>query len=273
VRSKIFVFSAFTFYLSLFTYHAFAAISWNEVKGDHFLVYYENNESFAREVLRNSEMYYTRIAEDLGYPRYSNFWSWENRAKIFIYASEKTFREATGEAEWSHGMASYSKKEIHTFQSGRNFLISILPHEITHLIFRDFVGFEGQVPLWMDEGVAQWEEPEKREMALLIARYLIKTDQDYPIQDLMTTDVRSLQDEAKVHAFYMQSVTLVDFLVKSYGGQRFTEFCRQLRDGKKFNDALSGAYTGRIENLYDLDQKWRKYVMAIDVKPQTEVYT
>ncbi len=249
------------------------AADWEEVKGDHFIVYYKpgSDEGFAREVVRNAEIYYNRIASDLGYPRYSNFWQWENRVKIYIHSDEKEFQKMTGQPGWSHGMANYTTKEIHSFHSEENFMETLLPHEITHLIFRDFVGLEGQIPLWLDEGVAQWEEPLKRVQARKYARYLIQIDQEYPVIDLTTTNVQKLTDENKVHAFYMQSVSLVDFLVTTYGPNSFTEFCRQLRDGKRFQDALAAAYPNSISGYVDLENKWRKYVM--EDPEQIEIYS
>ena len=118
----------------------------------------------------------------------------------------------------------------------------------------------------MDEGVAQWEEPAKREMSKKIARYLVSTAKDFHTQDLMTTDVRKIRDEEKVHYFYMQSVSLVDYLIKTYGPLSFTEFCRALRDGKKFEEALRAAYPESIGSLNDLDSKWREYASQEDAQ-------
>ena len=243
---------------------AFAA-EWQELRGDHFITFYKSDEEFARQVAHKAETAYKRIAEDLGYARYSNFWQWDSRVKIYIYDSESDFKKMTGQPGWSEGMANYTTKQIHALNRGEGFIDGILPHEITHLIFRDFVGLEGEIPLWMDEGVAQWEEPMKRAMSKKIARYLVATGKDFHTQDLMMTDVRTLQDEEKVHNFYMQSVSLVDYLVKSYGGQSFTEFCRALRDGKKFEEALRSAYPNSIENVNDLDTKWREYASKEDI--------
>jgi hypothetical protein len=64
----------------------------------------------------------------------------------------------------------------------------------------------------------------------------------------------------------------VDFLVKTFGSQRFTEFCRQLRDGKKFNAALKSAYPGSIESVFELDRRWRSYVSAA-TPAELEVYS
>lgn len=34
---------------------------------------------------------------------------------------------------------------------------------MTHLIFIEFVGFDKVIPLWLNEGVAQWEDRSKRD--------------------------------------------------------------------------------------------------------------
>ena len=235
------------------------AEDWREIKGDHFIIFYKTDEAFAKQVVYKAEFYYTQIASDLGYARYSNFWQWENRVKIYVYDKEADFVAVTGQPGWSEGMANYKAKEIHIFNRGEGFLDGLLPHEITHLVFRDFVGTEGEIPLWMDEGVAQWEEPAKRAISKKIARYLVATVKDFHTQDLMTTDVRKLHDDEKVHYFYMQSVSLVDYLIKTYGPAAFTEFCRGLRDGKKFEDALKAAFPGKMETINDLDTRWREY--------------
>ena len=182
-------------------------------------------------------------------------------SKIFVYPTEKEYQDATGEPSWSKGVARYDPKEILTFTWSSSFLDALLPHEITHLVFRDFVGFKGEVPLWLDEGVAQWEEPAKRTIAKQIARSLIVNQKYYPIRDLTAMDIRNSKDEGAVQFFYMESVTVVEFLIKRYGAQSFTEFCRQLRDGKSLDEALTFTYSASMRNLEELQSQWIKYVM------------
>ena len=237
------------------------ADSWKEERGDHFIVYYRGDEKFAKDISRQAERYYNQIASDIGYPRYSNFWQWDNRVKVYIYPSKEDYQKASGQPAWSNGMADYLSKKILTYNWRENFLDGLLPHEITHLVFRDFVGFKGQVPLWIDEGIAQWEEPKKRAKARPIAFYLIQNQSVIPLADLTTMNSLSGRDENTVNAFYMQSVSLVDFLIKSYGAQTFTEFCRQLRDGKRLNEALSFSYSGSIKDIDELQNKWIKSIM------------
>ncbi|MCM8796248.1 MAG: hypothetical protein NC928_06165, partial [Candidatus Omnitrophica bacterium] len=116
---------------------------WQELKGEHFLVYFTQDKKFAQEVLNKAEVYYQRIASELGYPRYSEFWLWDKRVKIYIYPDHTSFLQATQQPQWSYGMADYKNKQIISFLWSKGFLESLLPHEIAHLIFRDFVGFKG----------------------------------------------------------------------------------------------------------------------------------
>ena len=80
----------------------FAAEEWKEEKGDHFIIYYQENKSFAKEVLRKAEMYYKQVSSDLGHSRYLNFWQWENRVKIYIYPTREEFLRKSGAVCQSH---------------------------------------------------------------------------------------------------------------------------------------------------------------------------
>ena len=241
---------------------AYLEESWKEVKGDHFIVYYAAQNAFAQEVLRKAEQYYEQISGDLGYQRYSNFWQWENRVKIYIYKTQEDFLKGTGRKEWSHGYANYTDKEIRSYEWKEGFLESLLPHEITHLIFRDYVGFSGEVPIWLDEGVAQWEEPEKRKIVRSVMKYYIKDGRWYSITDLTSTDIRNVDLTQAVELFYVQAASIVDFLVSQFGAEVFIFFCRQLRDGKSMNETLRFAYPTEMRNVKEMEEKWKKYILA-----------
>ncbi|MFH1593566.1 MAG: hypothetical protein ABID09_02585 [Candidatus Omnitrophota bacterium] len=261
---------------------------WVEEKGQHFIVYYmHGGEELARRVLRKAEEYYKNIATDLGYPRHSAFWLWDNRAKIYLYPDRETYLEMTGQPYWSEGLAEYSDKKISSFILSEMFVESILPHEMAHLIFRDFVGFKGEVPLWLDEGVAQWAEMPKRQIIKRTAKHLYNTDSLLSIEDMMGLDIRGFTQKDMVYIrptqtkegepsmlflsldrlisnYYVQGVSLVDFLIGEYGSQRFAHFCRQLRDGKKMEEALRFAYPTYIRSISDLEDKWREYLAEDD---------
>ena len=259
-RCKITRLFLFIFISSLWPNAVFAE-NWIELKGDHFIVYQQKESRFAGEVLKKSEVYYKQISSDLGYQRYSNFWQWDNRVKIYIYPTQAEFLAATGQQNWSHGVANYAKKEIRSYEWGEGFLEALLPHEMTHLIFRDYVGFEGEISLWLDEGVAQWEEPAKRAIVRNVMKSALGDGKYFPIQELTSLDIRKDGDANRVTLFYIEAASLVDFLVKKYGADNFVTFCRQLRDGKSLEEALTFSYPTSIRNLNQMEEKWKKYIL------------
>ena len=262
---------------------AFSSQDWQELGGQHFIVYYTGEDKFARSVSEESERYYNNIADDLGYSRYGGFWLWDKRVKIYLYLDRAAYLQATNQPEWSEGMADYKLKQIHGFLGSKQFLESVLPHEIAHLIFRDFVGFKGEVPIWLDEGVAQREEEAKRQELKAMAKKRFNENTFLSMSDMMRLDLNNITHLDRIYirvnrlkndnksllflsgdnliaSYYLQSVSIVSFLIDRYGSDNFAHFCRELRDGKQIEEALSFAYPSSIRSLSELEDKWREYL-------------
>ncbi len=240
--------------------------AWHELKDKHFFVYYQSKEDheLAKLVLRRAEEYYQKIGTQLGYTRYGNFWTWEERAKILMFHDQKSFVEATGQPLWTTGYADRDlyvlrSRVIVTFKQEKEFLDGLLPHEISHLILHDFIPRE-RIPMWFDEGVAQLPEPAKKDVADHIARTLVKKGAYIPFEILASLDIRRERDTGMVQAFYAQSLSVVQFLLEKYGSDSFARLCRYLKDGKSFEAALSAAYPNTMSSMKDLEQKWLKYM-------------
>ncbi len=60
---------------------------WLKFEGDHFVVLCasSDDEDMAHDILNHAEDYYNDIADDIGYSRYHNFWTWDNRVKIILF--------------------------------------------------------------------------------------------------------------------------------------------------------------------------------------------
>jgi hypothetical protein len=259
------------------------AQEWRSLASDHFIVYFTEDENFAKDISNKAEYYYVRIASDLGYPRYSEFWTWDNRVKIYIYPDHDSYLKVSKMSSWSEGMADYTNKQIISYTQSESFADSILPHEMAHLIFRDFVGFKGEVPVWLDEGVAQWAEPLKRERVKTVSQNLLNNATFFSVADMVNLDIRkvSVDSVIEIHSmrnkdgnrtllslkggdvvkiYYIEAVSLIGFLIDSYGAISFTEFCRQLRDGKSLEDAIRSAYSIHISGIEELESAWLKYL-------------
>ncbi len=114
---------------------ATAKPEWKEIKKKHFVICYSDSSEFAQRVGREAEKYYKTISSDLGFTRHDGFWLWDKRAKIYIYNSRADFVRASGAPHWAAGKANVAQRLIATFQGGKGFIDSVLPYEMTHLIF------------------------------------------------------------------------------------------------------------------------------------------
>jgi hypothetical protein len=274
---------------------------WQELKDEHFIVYYAppdsgsglvsadtqaTAEGFARQVLFEGEKYYRRIATELGYARASEFWTWDKRVKIYIYRDRGTYLKSGDRPPWSEGLADYQKKSIYSFAGSASFVDSILPHEIAHLVFRDFIGLRDDIPLWLDEGVAQWAEEKKQPQIRALARVMFQKDSLLTLDDMVKLDIRTivhknnvyirptitrqgdrgvlfLTGDALVNSYYIEAASLVNFMVDKFGAIEFANFCRALRDGKSVEDSVRDVYYTHFRDMAEFELAWRKYIEQV----------
>lgn len=233
---------------------------WEEQSSSHFIVYFkEAPEDFIDEVIETAENCYRDITQELGFLR-DKYWIWEERAKIYIYSDADDYRNSTEKAAWVSGHADYEKKIIYTYPLAWGFFDTLLPHELGHIIFREFVGQRNvNVPLWLDEGVACYQEQTRRWGAEKKVREAIEQKKFMPLDELTQINSLSAFDDQKVNLFYDESVSIVSFLITKYGRYNFVELCRALRDGKSLDKAVDSAYA-RFESLKELNDVWYRYL-------------
>jgi hypothetical protein len=238
-----------------------ATDKWNEAKSTHFIVYYKNApEDFINQVINKSEDYYNKIADDLGFRRF-DFWLWENRAQVYIYDGAQEYRAATGQPEWSAGAVMPGAKVIQTFPYARGFFETILPHEMGHIIFREFVGFNNYaIPLWLEEGVASYQEKSKYSFANKIIQDKMKQGKFMNLGQLSNFDIQNIKDSEQVELFYLESYSIVDYLIKEFGRDKFVSLCQNLRDRKDLSKAMASAYLFNFQDIQALDRLWQEYV-------------
>lgn len=239
---------------------AAAEVPWQEIKGRHFVVRHQGTEVFAREVARVADDEYGRISRGLGFARHDGFWVWDNRVPIDVYATRDDYRRATGAPAWSSGRADYASPRISSFVGSTNFVGSVLPHEIAHLIFREFIGADQPLPLWLDEGVAQWADPVAHAQGLRVSQALAARGRLLPLATLTRLDVRHGATGPQAAVFYAQAGSLVRYMIERHGASRFRQFCGHLRDGRVLEDALRFTYPHTIRSLEALESGWRAYL-------------
>jgi hypothetical protein len=235
---------------------AHAEDKWQESKSTHFIIYYNNaSQDFIQKVVDESEKHYNEIAGSLGFNRY-DFWLWDNRAKIYIHDSANLYQSATGQPGWSGGMSEPAQKVIHSFIMAQGFFEHLLPHEIGHIIFREFVGFfNDAIPDWLDEGVVSYQESLNNPAMKMAISKATSQGRLIGLNKLFSMKPYSMQDTDMVGLFYAESASLVDYLIKEFGRDKFVAFCQDLRDKKNFLRALSSNYP--FSNIYEFEEGWK----------------
>lgn len=230
---------------------------WEEKKSTHFIVYSQPNNTTARylrKVIRKAEEYYKDITDYLGFVRF-DFWKWEDRCKIYIYPDRQSYSRNSQLPGWSSGRVHIKTKEISTFVRKRKFLNYILPHELGHIVFREFVGFNKNIPLWLDEGIAVLQE-KNRQAYIRTAKKLIQNDTYLTINQL--SHIRRYQDISP-KVFYSEAASIVEFLLKNFGRDHFVDFCRELRNESGWKEPLKSVY--RFDNIAQFEQQWKNWLL------------
>lgn len=233
---------------------------WEETRSRHFLVRHHGAVAFAAKIAAEAERHYEAIARDLGYTRFGGYWLWSERVTIVLHPTPAAFAAATGAPEWARGKADYRARRIHAIAGDEGLSEAVLPHELAHLVFREFVGFEGDVPLWLDEGVAQRQEGGGVALARSRTRAWMSQGGLISLAELTRLRREDVGTRIPAHAFYVQAASVVGSLVDVHGSERFTKFCRQLRDGRSLEDALRFTYPEAVRTIRDLERGWKTYL-------------
>jgi hypothetical protein len=242
--------------------------AFKEIKSEHFTVRYTvaTDPALAAQVLDRSEGYYRSLSSRIGYTRYQESWTWDRRVAIVIYPDKFSYSRWTGQQGWSKGYATrnsrlFQTKAIVTYDGQDQLFDRILPHEIMHLLWWDYTDGGKKAPIWFEEGLAQLEEAGAVGQVQGAMRQIMQGNSEISPEMLSDMDPGTLGDESKVVLFYVESLSILTFLIDRYGADGFRRLCRELRDGKSFESALARAYPGVMTSWKELETRWRRDVL------------
>lgn len=225
---------------------------WDVTKSDHFIVHSQGaSADYLDRLIAVAEADYHRLTEELGFTRFGGFWTWEQRAKIYLYTDRDEYQRMTKQPDWSEGGANVLQREIHTYVNRTGFFERILPHELGHVIFREFISSQRPLPLWLDEGIACFLEDRTQPTRLTTAKAIVHTDRFLPLEALTQVDRERLTDP---EAFYAEAASVIEFLFRRYGREKFVEYCRRLRDHGSWDGSLTSVYG--FQGLAEMNGQW-----------------
>jgi hypothetical protein len=217
----------------------------------------------AEQIARELEGYYHRFLSDLNYGGMLKM-----KPEISVFKNYQEYLDKINPLGYnvsetggiSIPRSARKPAKVYSFLSD-NLLNKVLPHELTHLLFKEITAglkTDAEIPLWLNEGMAVYEEESKRYEAWV--KKALQDNQIIPITEIVSYSDYP-EDSNKNTLFYTQSASLVDFLINEYGGAKFLTFSRKLiRGGKNINEALFTTYYPHIRNVTQLNDAWLNFL-------------
>jgi len=238
---------------------ALAEEEWKSFRSTHFEIFYkEVSLDFVKTVSESTESSYKEVSGNLGFSRYQ-YWGADKRAQVYIYNDSNDFVVNGRQASWSAGTTHTQSKEIRTFPTPHGFFDSTIPHELGHIIFREFIGEDAIIPLWFEEGVATYQEKAKRWGSHMIVQAALKNGEFMPLSELSAMRLTPRSEAKKVELFYAEAASIVYYLIQEQGTSRFVRLCHKIQDGVQFEEALKCVYV-RFKNIDQLNKAWKDYL-------------
>ncbi|HET9589926.1 MAG TPA: peptidase MA family metallohydrolase [Anaerolineales bacterium] len=179
---------------------------------------------------------------------------------IYIYAGTDDLKEAIlYEPSWTGGQA-FPDQDIVILgisEADLGWGRAAIVHELTHVLVGHLTfSCLGDVPTWLNEGLAVYSEGELDPFS--------QRQLDEAIREDALLSVRSLSGSFsevsnKALLSYSQSYSITRFLIETYGQEKMTALLLALRDGLTIDDALRQVYGFDIEGLEDV---WRQSIGA-----------
>ncbi len=218
------------------------------------LYWYKGKDSHGSTLFERAVQAIDQISSELGVDV-------EDQLKIFIYGSYDDLRAALGEGahEWVGGMSFTDYAIVAAGVSPDNLAygLRVVPHELTHAVIAQMMEPPfGQLPHWMDEGLAMHYEGGMTadERAMLHSA----------IQDNSLLSIRSLasnfpEDYDLAILSYAESNSVVEFIFDVYGSEAMAQLLEVFAVGAHQDDGFIKVLGFDVDGLED---EWRAYIGA-----------
>ena len=195
---------------------------------------------------------YTRIMQDLGLYSFVP----ARPYNVVIYKDAAEFHTKTGQPEWSGG-AAYGNALL-LFEGEA--IKATIGHEMTHLVFNEFMGLSQSAALrWLNEGAAVYEESRSNQASAVFYDDRVRNavaPNPIPFSQMVNLAPQS-ESQRNVDRWYAQVGSVAGFMIRQGGSFSFSIFLGKLRDGAAVDKALEDTYAGLWKKLPDLEKAWK----------------
>lgn len=230
--------------------------SWSFIQSKHFDIYYsEDGKSHAEFTASEAESAYLNISNSLN-------WRLKNRVSIIIYNSHNDFQQTNVIDSYMYegigGVTElYKNRVVIPFDASNQQFKHVIHHELVHAFINDCVyggslknmvqsSIKVQIPLWMNEGLAEY----------LSSGW--DTNSEMWIRDLAINggELPRIQDLTGYLA-YRGGQSVWNFITSEWGEESIAEIIFQI---KKSNNVNKGLKTALGIDIKKLEKQWHKYL-------------
>lgn len=214
------------------------------ISTEYFVVNYDPKDPYLPQLMsETARIALLRVASDLGYKPEKG-----RPFVINVYRTHHSFIKAGGleDSKFTVGTASSHNQTISVDASG----VFASPketiaHEITHVIIFRMLGQRVvDLPLWVNEGIAQYESEEYPDSDNAMVAEAAADGRLLPLANL---EKRFPKD--KTGLAYAQSASAVRFMAKKHGKASMKIMLKELARGRSFDQAMTEA-TGRTGDRF-----------------------
>lgn len=165
----------------------------------------------------------------------------------------------------TEGQAFFDHSVVLVLSGSRD--IGTLTHELTHiLVGRAAGGSSALVPLWLNEGLAEYGNLDKGLSYVYYLDWAIDTGRLIPFSRLQTFP----GEPNMVIVSYGQSRNFVEYLIETYGPDKIAETIASIAEGRSGDIAIRNVYGKTVQQL---DNDWRATIGADPYVPPTPTPT
>jgi len=187
-------------------------------------------------------------------------WRLDFRPTVILIKDSKTFQKivesglivAVAVPQKNLIVIDNSKMNVHPFT-----LEITLKHELCHLMLHHHIS-EGNLPKWLNEGIAQWSSGGIAEIIMGESRDILK-------QASLSGEFISLrgltdkfpEDERAVLLAYEESKSIVEYIIREFGVSGLLQVLNHLKNGYDVDAAI---FKGLSVSFYELENRWHDYL-------------
>jgi hypothetical protein len=222
----------------------------------HFTVHAYGSEA-TKQISDAAEADYNRIMMD------TNLYSFvpSQPYQIWVYSGPDEYHQKTQQPGWSGGATVGNSIYLYV---GPN-LGRTLAHEMTHVIFNEFMGKFNPEQRWVNEGLAVYEEQKAAgslnggagDMFGGIRPALLT--QAIPMGQMISLSPAT-HEQYTVSLWYCESESMIHFMIDKGTRLGFSQFLTQLQQGQNFDHAIGVAFPAGWRDLNDFYLGWQQHL-------------